>query len=52
MEFFNFFFLEINVFFFLTSHLDLGLKMRGMWAESWNVCARQLDPAIVCIIMY
>ena len=34
MEFFNFFFLEINVFFFLTSHLDLGLKMRGMWAES------------------
>ena len=53
--FFLFFFLislEISGVVFLTSHLNLGLKVRGMWAESWGVCARQLDPAFVCIIMY
>ena len=44
-------FLEISAVVFLTSHLNLELKVRGMWAESWGVCARQLDPAFVCIIM-
>ena len=28
------------------------MQSEGMWAESWGVCARQLDPAFVCIIMY
>ena len=49
---FNFFFLEMNAVFFLTLQLNLGLKVRVMWAESWDVCVRQLDPAFVCIIMY
>ena len=43
-------FREISALVFLTSHLTM--KVRGMWAESWGVCARQLDPAFVCIIMY
>ena len=53
--FFLIFFLifrEISALVFLTSHLNLGLKVRGMWAERWDVCVRQLDPAFVCIIMY
>ena len=45
-------FLEISAVVFLTSLLNLELKVRGMWAESWGVCVRQLDPAFVCIIMY
>ena len=47
-----FFFLEISAVVFLTSHLNSGQKVRGMWAESWGVCARQFDPAFFCIIMY
>ena len=41
--FFLIFFLifrEISALVFLTSYLNLGLKVRGMWAESWGVCAR------------
>ena len=43
-------FLEISAVVFLTSHLNLELKVRGMWTESWGVCVRQLDPAFVCIM--
>ena len=42
---FYFIFLEISTVVFLTSHLNSGQKVRGMWAESWGVCARQFDPA-------
>ena len=55
---FNFFFLIFFLIFsrnkcFCLSHFtpEFGTESEGLLAESWGFCARQLDPAFVCIIM-